>query len=245
MDNSANTDLLEEAIEAICTLRKDGVRVHSITNTVAQNFTANVLLACNARPSMTVNPKEVEDFTRRADCLHINLGTLDDARAEAIHKSITVASECGMPILLDPVMVHVSPFRAEFASKIMKNVNIVRGNKDEIDILDAYEYKSKCIVQTGQKDKITHKGTTISVENGSPVMANVIATGCAIGALISALSSKTENRAAASLAALVWFGIAGEIAAKETKGPGSFVPAFLDTLFNVSENTLREKARIS
>ena len=52
-------------------------RVHCITNAVAQNFTANVLLAAGAMPSMTIAPKEVGAFAARADALLVNLGTFD------------------------------------------------------------------------------------------------------------------------------------------------------------------------
>ena len=39
-------------------------RVHCITNAVAQNFTANVLLAAGAVPSMTIAPKEIAPSSR-------------------------------------------------------------------------------------------------------------------------------------------------------------------------------------
>ena len=58
-------------------------RVHCITNAVAQNFTANVLLAAGAVPSMTVAPEEVGAFVARADALLVNLGTFDRERREA------------------------------------------------------------------------------------------------------------------------------------------------------------------
>ena len=40
-------------------LRERRPRVHCITNAVAQNFTANMLLAAGAMPSMTIAPEEV------------------------------------------------------------------------------------------------------------------------------------------------------------------------------------------
>jgi len=242
-DTIAN--LLDDAIEAIHVLRRDGARIHSITNTVAQNFTANVLLACNTKPSMTANTDEVEAFTSRADAVHINLGTLDNARIAAIEKSIEVANQRAIPILLDPVMAHVSPLRAEFAGEIMDRTSIIRGNVHEIKTLGIEKEALSCIVMTGEKDQILHKEKSFTVENGDPIMAKVIATGCALGALITALSSKTDCPACASLAGLIWFGIAGEIAASKTQSPGSFVPHFIDALYEVELSTLRDKADIS
>ncbi|HXZ46436.1 MAG TPA: hydroxyethylthiazole kinase, partial [Pseudolabrys sp.] len=43
--NSAAQDALEAAPDVFARLRARGPRVHCITNAVAQNFTANVLLA--------------------------------------------------------------------------------------------------------------------------------------------------------------------------------------------------------
>jgi len=245
LQEDAKKLVLDEAIDAIAALRSQGVRIHSITNTVAQNFTANILLACNTKPSMTVNPDEVEAFTSRADALHINLGTLDKTRIEAIHKSIDVAQDKNIPITLDPVMTHVSPLRAKFAKTIMDKTQIIRGNEHEIKILGLDSSSSSCIVMTGEKDKIMHGQTELCIENGHPIMAQVIATGCALGALITALASKTKNPASASLASLLWFGIAGEIAASKANGPGSFSPIFIDTLNSISLDELRQSARLS
>jgi hydroxyethylthiazole kinase len=45
-------------------LRERRPRVHCITNAVAQAFTANMLLAAGAVPSMTIAPKEVKASPR-------------------------------------------------------------------------------------------------------------------------------------------------------------------------------------
>ena len=68
-------------------LRERRPRVHCITNAVAQNFTANVLLAAGAVPSMTIAPKEVRAFAARADALLINLGTFDAGAAEGVARA--------------------------------------------------------------------------------------------------------------------------------------------------------------
>jgi hypothetical protein len=61
-------------------LRAKSPRVHCITNSVAQNFTANVLLALGAQPSMTISAEEIGHFARSADALLVNLGTFDRDR---------------------------------------------------------------------------------------------------------------------------------------------------------------------
>ena len=245
MDKDAKTNLLDEAIETIHVLRQDGARIHSITNTVAQNFTANVLLACNTKPSMTANPDEVEAFTSRADALHINLGTLDAERILAIRNSISIANKLKIPVLLDPVMANVSQLRAQFSEEILDRTNIVRGNEKEIEAIGIEGQPTPCVVKTGEKDQVLHESTCITVDNGHPIMAKVIATGCALGALITALSSKTDCPMTASVAGLLWFGIAGEIVAEKSSGPGSFSPMFIDELYGIELGVLRDKVKLS
>ncbi len=245
MDKDAETNLLDEAIETIHVLRRDGARIHSITNTVAQNFTANVLLACNTKPSMTANPDEVEAFTSRADVLHVNLGTLDAERILAIGNSISIANKLQIPVLLDPVMANVSKLRARFAEDISDRTNIIRGNEKEINALGIEAQSAPCIVKTGEQDQVLHNSTCITVNNGHPILAKVIATGCALGALITALSSKTDCPMTASVAGLLWFGIAGEIVAEKSSGPGSFSPMFIDELYGIELGVLRDKAKLS
>ncbi len=238
------SDLVEKALAAITSLRKDGMHLHSITNTVAQNFTANVLLACGATVSMTSNTQEMADFVDRASALHINLGTLDNERMSAIRKAVEIAARSNMPIMLDPVMVHVSSLRKSFARELAGRATIIRGNQAEINSLKETLGDDVCLVETGQTDKITFLGKWATVDNGHPMMSDTIATGCALGALIGALSTKSEDRMVASLAALLWFSIAGEIAAEKAKGPGSFQIEFFDALNLVSLQEIRKRAKV-
>ena len=77
--------------DVLARIRARQPRVHCITNAVAQNFTANVLLAAGAIPSMTVAPDEVGAFVARADALLVNLGTFDRERREATEIAIAEA----------------------------------------------------------------------------------------------------------------------------------------------------------
>ena len=52
--------------DVLARLRARAPRVHCITNAVAQNFTANVLLAAGAVPSMTLSPEEIGAFVAGA-----------------------------------------------------------------------------------------------------------------------------------------------------------------------------------
>ena len=73
----------ETVAQCVARFRASKPHVHCITNSVAQNFTANVLLAAGATPSMTIAAEEIGDFVSMADALLINLGTMDSARTKA------------------------------------------------------------------------------------------------------------------------------------------------------------------
>ncbi|MEM9329991.1 MAG: hydroxyethylthiazole kinase [Pseudomonadota bacterium] len=242
---SSDSIMLDKAVDAILALRESGSHIQSITNTVAQNFTANVLLACGATVSMTANPEEMEGFMGRADALHINLGTLDGARINAIDKSVRIAIEREIPVTLDPVKINRSAERKKVAQSLIQNVQIIRGNELEINVLEIAPTANQCLVETGTKDQITSGDRGVQVHNGHPLMAKVIATGCAMGGLIAALSAKTNDPFVAGLAGALWFSIAGENAAGKATGPGTFQPIFLDELYSISIDQLKNQARIS
>src|SRR6188768_3317592 len=109
----------QSAPEILARLRARAPRIHCITNTVAQNFTANVLLAAGCVPSMTLSPEEVGGFVASADALLVNLGTFDAERREAVRIAIEAARESGIPWVLDPVFIDRSPSRAAFARDLL------------------------------------------------------------------------------------------------------------------------------
>ncbi|MEM7214813.1 MAG: hydroxyethylthiazole kinase [Pseudomonadota bacterium] len=237
--------LLDDAMQAINALRSGGCHVHSVTNTVAQNFTANVLLACGATVSMTANPEEIESFLAKAQALHINLGTLDEKRVEAITKAVKFAGNNQIPVTLDPVMIHMSKVRQQLASDLAESASIIRCNQKEAEALGISGGSQTRLVKTGSIDEVETGDCTIKVKNGHPMMSKVIATGCAQGALISALSAKTSNLGSAALAGVLWFSVAGEVAAEKVNGPGSFQMAFLDELHGITVETIRRRAKLS
>src|SRR5215831_14277753 len=133
-------DLAAACAEVIERVRAHSPRVHCITNAVAQNFTANVLLAAGARPSMTISPAEIGPFVASADALLVNLGTFDAARREATDTAIEVAAEESLPWVLDPVLIDRSPPRATYAADLMtRGPRAVRLNGAEFAALAGSE----------------------------------------------------------------------------------------------------------
>src|SRR5271165_3907860 len=125
-------DFADIAATVLQRIREHAPRVHCITNTVAQQFTANVLLAAGAVPSMTLSPQEIEGFVAGADALLVNLGTFDAERRAAIETALKAAAAHGKPWLLDPVFIERSASRAEFARALVgRGPAVVRLNQAE------------------------------------------------------------------------------------------------------------------
>ncbi|MBM6870263.1 hydroxyethylthiazole kinase [Pseudoflavonifractor phocaeensis] len=113
--------------------------VHNITNYVTANDVANLLLAVGARPIMADDPAEAAQITAGCDALHLNLGTLSSRTVPSLLSAGQAANRLGHPVVLDPVGVGASDFRAKTARELLKTVKFsaVRGNISEIRTLAA------------------------------------------------------------------------------------------------------------
>lgn len=240
------------AADLLTRLRDKAPRVHCITNTVAQGFTANVLLALGAVPSMTIAPEEVEAFAAGADSLLVNLGTLDDTRREAMPKAVAAARAAGRPIVVDPVFVNRSPVRRAFARALLADSrpDLLRANADELaalfpgeSVADIAERTGTTLAVTGETDTVAGPNGHIALRNGHPMLARVTATGCAGGAVMAAFLAVGDEPVSASATALSVFNIAGEIAAERSRGPGSLVPEFLDALHLIDGQQVADRLR--
>src|SRR5437660_5224377 len=125
-------ELPQITADILARLRVRAPRVHCITNSVAQAFTANTLLAAGAIPSMTLAMDEIGAFVARADALLVNLGTFDEERREATAAALEVVSERRTPWVLDPVFIDRSEPRAAYAkSLVAQNPDAIRLNAAE------------------------------------------------------------------------------------------------------------------
>ena len=76
------------------------------------------------------------------------------------------------------------------------------------------------------------------------MMSRVTGVGCALSSLAAAACAVEEDALAATSHALAILGLAGELAAAESLGPGSFRTRLIDTLYNLDEETLETGVRI-
>ncbi|KAI1164260.1 Hydroxyethylthiazole kinase family-domain-containing protein [Nemania serpens] len=101
--------------------------------------------------------------------------------------------------------------------------------------------RKSIVVVTGKTDYVTAGQQIFTVNNGHQYLGMVTGTGCCLGTTISAMiAAYPHDKLAATIAALVHYNIAAERAAgrDDVRGPGSFVPAFLDELRTVREFTV-------
>ena len=85
--------------------------IHCITNPISIHGCANMILAVGARPMMAEHPLEVEEITKTAGALMLNLGNITDVRIESMKRSARTAAKEGIPVLLDLVGVSCSKIR--------------------------------------------------------------------------------------------------------------------------------------
>jgi hydroxyethylthiazole kinase len=247
----------QAAADILVRLRARGPRIHCITNSVAQNFTANVLLAAGCVPSMTLSIEEIGPFIASAQGLLVNLGTFDGERRQATVIAVDAAAAHKLPWVLDPVFIDRSPLRAAFARELFGcGPTALRLNHSEFSALSAdaptrdaastFARANGIIVAlSGETDLITDGERIAAVSNGHALMAKVTAMGCAGSALIAACLSIESDAFRATSAALLIIAVAGEIAAEKSAGPGSFAAAILDVLYSLDGPTLIKRAKVN
>jgi hydroxyethylthiazole kinase len=252
-------DIPSLGADILALIRARAPRVHCITNAVAQNFSANMLLALGAVPSMTIAIDEIADFVARADALLVNLGTLDPERRAAIELAVTAAESRvpdGVPWVLDPVLVDRSPPRNAFAQALVaRRPRALRLNAAEFAALAGEKPTAAALARyatatgsaiglTGDRDIIVDGARRIAIRNGHELMAKVTAMGCAASAIVAACHAVEPDAWRATAAGLIIVGVAGEVAAGSARGPGSFAVAVLDALHGLDAATIAQRARI-
>jgi thiamine-phosphate diphosphorylase/hydroxyethylthiazole kinase len=97
------------------------------------------------------------------------------------------------------------------------------------------------VLMTGATDVISDGVRTYAVSNGHEYLGRITGSGCTLGTTLSAyLAANPEDKLRAAVAGLLHYEITAEWAAKreDVKGPGTFVPAFIDELWKYGEQAL-------
>lgn len=260
----------KEIIADLELVRTKSPLVHNITNYVVMNSTANALLAVGASPVMAHAPEEVEDMVGIASALVVNIGTLSAPWVEAMMKAARRARERGIPVVYDPVGAGATPYRTRTFASLLQAAPpaIIRGNPSEIiavagagsgtrgvDSSAAGESALACarslnrelgcaVCVSGATDYIAGPSAVCAIRNGHPMMPRVTGLGCTATALCGAFSAVEADPFRATVSAMAVMGIAGEIAAEKSPGPGSLQLRFLDALYNLDGSEIRRRLRL-
>ncbi|MFN3636800.1 MAG: hydroxyethylthiazole kinase, partial [Rhizobium rhizophilum] len=102
---------MDETGAYLARMRQAEPLVHNITNFVAMNVMANVLLAVGASPAMVHAREEAAEFAALAQALTVNIGTADPVGGAAMEEAAAAINAAGRPWVFDPVGVGATRFR--------------------------------------------------------------------------------------------------------------------------------------
>lgn len=243
--------------------------IHNITNFVVMNNTANALLAIGASPVMAHAHNEVDEMVKIASALVINIGTLDDVWLKAMIRTGEAANATKTPIIFDPVGAGATSYRIKACQDIINTCHpeIIRGNASEIiavsgsnsstkgvdsttssdSALDAAiklaDQTKSIVVISGGTDYITDGKTVKKVYNGHPMMEKVTGMGCTATAIVAAFAAVNPDYLTAAEEGMIVMGITGEMAAEKSSGNGSLQMNFLDGLYNLDIDQIKNYYR--
>lgn len=244
--------------------------IHHITNYVTVNDCANATICIGASPVMAHARDEAAEMASMAGALVLNIGTLDEAQVDSMLIAGAKANDMGIPIVLDPVGAGATRLRTSVALRLINDLNIavVKGNAAEIAVLAGAEGSIKgvescgmagdpldvakslakkagtVVAMSGATDIVTDGKRSLLIDNGHPLMGKVSGTGCMAASIIGAFCAVSGDHVAASAAGFASFGIAGERAARNCRGPASFKVALMDEIYGLEPDCLINDARV-
>lgn len=76
------------------------------------------------------------------------------------------------------------------------------------------------------------------------MMGSIVGTGCMAASVIAAFAVVEKDYTKAASSALAVFGIAGELASRNSTGPGSYKEHFYDEIYNLDEIDIDEMEKV-
>jgi hydroxyethylthiazole kinase len=259
-------DLTASALERI---REKTPLIHNVTNFVVMNDTANALLAIGASPVMAHAVDEVREMVAYAGALVLNIGTLEQEWIKAMLVAAEEANARDIPIVLDPVGAGATTLRTATTEQILRSARIavVRGNAGEmatiaglggkvrgVDSVSAADPEGSArivaartrgaAVASGAVDYVADRSRVAEVHNGDALMGRITGSGCMASALIGAFLAVEPDAFLAATEASVAFGVAGEMAASRSAGPGTFHQQLMDALDGLDRATILARTKV-
>jgi len=244
--------------------------IHHLTNWVTIYDCANIVKCIGGSPIMAHAPEEVAEIVNIASSLVLNIGTLTIDFVESMKIATRAANLRKIPVILDPCGAGATGLRDRKSLELIDffYVDIIKGNSSEIAKIAGEDVKTKgvdagevkkdmlsiarklaknkqcTVVVTGKEDIVSDGNSTYIVKNGDEMLTHVVGTGCMVNSVIGTFAAVENNLCFAAVSALVCFGISAEIAAKISKGPGSFKTNLFDCLFSLDSKTIEKMVNI-
>ena len=244
--------------------------VHHITNWVTIYDCANIVRVFGGLPIMAHAPEESGDMAAISDALVLNIGTLTTSLIESMKIAAKSANKKDIPVILDAVGAGATKFRDEKALELINEckINVIKGNASEIGRLAGEDVKTKgveatdvkidlietakklskskksTVIITGAHDIVTNEKDTYLIKNGHKMMGSFVGTGCLAASIIGCFCGVEKDYTKAAVGALACFGIAGELAARNSNGPASFKERLFDEIYNLTEENVEKMQKI-
>ncbi len=264
-------NILTQLCKDLEAIREKRPLVHSITNFVVMNETANATLCIGALPIMSHAKEEVEEMVSIAGALVLNIGTLEPRWVDAMELAGKQANELNIPVILDPVGIGTTKLRSISTKRLMGEVriSIVRGNVGEIAALAGIASEVRgvesiaasdtpvniarqlastygCVAAiTGAVDVVSDGKRTAEISNGHEMLRKVVGTGCMSNVIIGAFAAVQKDPFIAAVGGLAAMGIAGENAAAISGDrPGTFHVELYNALYSLAPEELAKSSRV-
>lgn len=246
----------QEVRKSFSALKAAGPFVYGLTNYIAANLSANILLAVGAGPAIGAAEDWPDVFPAAAGAMWINTAALMSSDAASHGRAARAAHTAGTPWVLDPVAVGAGApvYDGAVRSLLAFRPTVIRGNASELialsgagaggkgvettaksdDAVEAIRALSRetgaIVAVSGLTDYITDGARVIAVAGGDRRLTQVTGAGCSLGALIAAFLAPRGDALLATAAAHALYAEAAGRAGARTRGTASFATAFVDEL---------------
>jgi len=131
---------------------------------------------------------------------------------------------------------------AGMEAKIRGVDSVASGAPDAAARLAAIRFGGAAVV-SGVVDYVADANRAGEVRNGDPLMGRITGSGCMATAIVGAFLAVEPDPFLAGIEAMIAFGIAGEVAAERSAGPGTFRQQLIDAVAALDEATILTRTR--
>lgn len=259
--------LILDVVEGIKNKKQKGPMIFHLTNLITLNDCANVTSALGGIFTTSFYEEEFEDILKFASAIVLNTAAMDEKQIEMAFKIGKIANSLNRPIVLAPVGITMSKLRGKLHEKllkeikfavlrvaamdlktllIMKGVDIGEVNYSEIELIKKVaEVYDSVIAITGEKDYIGNKDRVVEVQNGDDLLGKITGPGCMMTSLIGYFLGNGMDSFISAVSGIAIVDMAGELAADDFMGAGTFKMTLMDIISNLNEEIIKEDLKIN